>query len=876
MCRHCLIINLLVGILFFPLLKVSADSSKNTSGPVRQNTFYLIPHTHWEGAVFKTREEYLQIGLPHILTALRLMELYPDYRFVLDQVCYVKPFLERYPEKQALFRKMVAEGRLQLVGGTDVMADENMPGGESFVRQILYGKGYYRRTLGVDVTVSWELDSFGHHAQMPQLLKLAGYKSFWFFRGVPNKEIPMEFMWEGIDGSQIPAFWTPARAGYTMMYGIPKTFPEFKAFAQAHFDSLTPFVRDPERVALVGSDVAEPEFMLPEMVHKFNQQKDAPFKMCFTVPTDFETIVAQRKNRPVIRGELNPIFQGTYSSRIELKQKMRNLERLLTTAEKLGVLTELLGKPVCIQRLWEAWEPMLFNQAHDLMSGVMTDHVYDDTISSYNFSTCLAEDFVEKDERLLTPHIDTRSPGIPLVVFNSLNWPRSDIAEVELGFSQGPVRDLKLTNSAGKVIPVQILAKSCYEDGGLKTAKIIFLAQNVPALGYATYHVLPLDSPCKLPAKAAVKIEGNSIENQLYKLSFDLKTGALTNLLVKSNQWEVLGAPANIISCQPDAGDLWELYRTLDGSSRIAMKNKQPVPNPENAKLSYQFTPETSSLEAGPVCSQYQASYRFGEKGVLVTRVRLYAGLPRIDMHTEIINYEKQVRYQVLFPSSIKDGLSTHEIPFGAIQRPQGIEFPAQNWIDYHNDRQGLALINRGLPGNLVSDDTLMLSLMRSTCILGYGTIGGYEQGVSSESGFDLGKRFHFYYALVPHLGTWQDAQVWQKGLEFNQPLLVFKTTPHKGKLPPDWGLAEVSHPNVVISALKPGEQEGTVICRVYEAAGRAADNVTITFSAGVSAAWEANLIEDPAQKLDSASNTLKFDLGPFKIKTFMLKFSPL
>src|SRR5678809_837203 len=79
-----------------------------------KDTLWLVPHTHWEGAVFKTREEYLEIGLPNIVRALTLLKAHPEYRFVLDQVCYVKPFLERYPEEEAAFRKFVSEGRLQL------------------------------------------------------------------------------------------------------------------------------------------------------------------------------------------------------------------------------------------------------------------------------------------------------------------------------------------------------------------------------------------------------------------------------------------------------------------------------------------------------------------------------------------------------------------------------------------------------------------------------------------------------------------------------------------------------------------------------------------------------------------------------------------
>ena len=129
-----------MGICFF--VSAAAAGQTNASRPrsaketpstdkeatQQKDTFWVIPHTHWEGAVFKTREEYLDIGFPIILKALRFLEAHPEYRFALDQVAYVKPFLERYPEEEANFRKLVAEGRLQLVGANMVMPDVNMPG----------------------------------------------------------------------------------------------------------------------------------------------------------------------------------------------------------------------------------------------------------------------------------------------------------------------------------------------------------------------------------------------------------------------------------------------------------------------------------------------------------------------------------------------------------------------------------------------------------------------------------------------------------------------------------------------------------------------------------------------------------------------------
>src|SRR3954467_15316417 len=112
----------LFGLICFEVL--GADSAVNSG---EKGTFWIIPHTHWEGAVFKTREQYLEMGLPHILQALRLLKTQPDYRFVLDQVAYIRPFLDRYPEEKPAFKQFVEEGRLQIVLGMDVMPDVTCP-----------------------------------------------------------------------------------------------------------------------------------------------------------------------------------------------------------------------------------------------------------------------------------------------------------------------------------------------------------------------------------------------------------------------------------------------------------------------------------------------------------------------------------------------------------------------------------------------------------------------------------------------------------------------------------------------------------------------------------------------------------------------------
>lgn len=855
----------------------------STADGDKRDVFFFVPHTHWEGAVFKTREAYLDMGLPNIVRALRLLEKHPHYRFALDQVCYVKPFLERYPHEAEAFQRLVDEGRLAIVGGTDTMLDVNMPGGESFVRQVLYGKGYFREALGVDVTVGWQLDTFGHHAQMPQLLKLGGFRSFWFFRGVPGWDTPAEFDWEGLDGSRIPAYWLPR--GYAITYGSPPELEDFRAFMVERYGQLDSFTRGPDcatagRVGPAGADVCLPEEHVPESVAQFNADAGAPFELRLATPGEYEAFVTARRQRasstgdtsdgddwPVVRGELNPIFQGIYSSRIELKQLTREIEVSLTTAEKLGVALRHLDLAVDDEILWQAWEPTLFNQAHDLMSGVMTDPVYDDTLAGFDLSRRLADREVDERLRRYAGSVDTRGKGVPLVVYNPLGWTRTDVTEATVSLGGAPGIDLR--DSAGSTVPFQAIEVLRDDSGMPVQVRLAFAARDVPALGHCVYRLAPSHQPLQDPQEEPAGDGPISLDGGPCRLALD-PSGAITSLVLAEDGWEALKGPGNVVAREPDRGDLWELYRPLDGGSRIAMQEPHGLPAGDGVVLSTDGEGDPGTVCRGVVYSEYSVTRPYGASGEFGTRVRVYADLGRVDIRTRIRNEEEFVRYRALFPTAIQGDESVHEIPFGAISRPNGIEFPAQNWVEYGDGEHGLTLTNRGLPGHNAADDTLMLSLCRSSSIVAYGFGGGYEPGMSSASGLELGRELTFDYGLVPHLGDWRDTRAWRHGMEKNHPLLTRVASSSDGVLASRWGLLEIDHPHVAVSTLKSSRDDRAVL-RVYDAGGQGAEAVAIRLGAPLVQACEADLMEDPIGPCDVSGQTIRFGLKPWEIKTFRL-----
>ncbi len=834
------------------------------------DTLWVIPHTHWEGAVFYTREEYLAVGFPHIIHALQLLEQYPDYTFVLDQVAYVRPFLERYPEHVAAFHKFIAQGRLELVLGMDVMPDDNRPGGESLVRQIQYGKGYCRRELGVDVTVAWMLDTFGHQGQMPQILKLGGYQSFWFFRGVPDAAHPNEFLWEGIDGSRMPSVWLPH--GYGLFWGAPNELSAFEGFAKERFSALDRGARGADRAAPSGVDVSDPEDQLPAMMKRLAESgHDLGFKLRFGVPSQFDAVVAARREQPVFKGELNPIFQGTYSSRIELKQEGREVERLLTLAEKLGAIDEWLGHSIDSATLWTAWELQLFNQTHDLASGVMTDHVYHDVVSELDHAERLGHELIDDHWERLAAAIDTRGPGVAVVVFNPLGWMRDDVAEATIGFTEPGVRSVAIVDAAGAAVPAQIVNVVRAADGGIREAHVAFLARNVPAVGYTVFHAAgsTSDDPTQLPTTIAAD-QAASLDNESYHVELDRATGAMTKLAVKEGGWQAICGPANVVSREDDHGDLWETYQPLDGGSRIGTLKKQTVPRPSaTTRLSDEFTGEPGVVRVGPVFSEFTVSHPF-DGGDFATTVRLVRGSRRIDIRTRLVNRRELVRYQVQFPTTIASGQSFHAIPFGAIDRPLDVEFPAQAWVDYGDAERGVALLNVALPGNLVADGTMLLSLLRAVTLRGY-----TEGGGSSDTGYELNVPRTFHYAVVPHAKSWREAGLFRDAMELEQPLVCSKVADHAGLLGSRWGLLTLSNREVVVSSVQSG-RDGTLLVRVFEATGRAAPTVLLTATTRIVAASVTNLMEDPGASLAPEGMTVRFDLGPFEIKTLKLRLDPM
>jgi len=232
---------------------------------------HYVPHSHYDAEVFLTRDETFEIGYSALLGALAAMRSDPQFKFALDQTCYIEPFLRTYPEERPFFEQMIADGRLEITCGMHAMPDVNIPSGESFIRQVTHGKGWCERELGLDVRCGWLLDTFGQHPQIPQLMAKCGFDHNCFQR-LGSFDGPTEYWWKGLDGTRLFCHWM--RSTYCVLYSAPGSLHEFRKFAEARLKRLKEHALTPHLLAVSGADLTPIQPHVSALFAAYNREYD--------------------------------------------------------------------------------------------------------------------------------------------------------------------------------------------------------------------------------------------------------------------------------------------------------------------------------------------------------------------------------------------------------------------------------------------------------------------------------------------------------------------------------------------------------------------------------------------------------------------------
>jgi alpha-mannosidase len=815
------------------LEEINKARAKLTSLAQKAKEFnvHLVAHAHIDMNWLWPWEDTLNTIKETFSTMVKLMDKYPDFCFSQSQAVTYRVIEQEYPELFEAIRKHVKRGNWDITASMWTEADLNMVGTEALVRQFLEAKRYVKEKFGFEPEICWEPDTFGHIWTLPQIASKAGLKYYYFMRCGKGHPI---FKWQSPDGTRVLAFTSVYNNSVT-----PKNIVDVAIDLYSRYGLKTSMF-----VYGVGDHGGGATIEDVEAAHEIQKKKVLPAIAFSSTHRFFEEVEKQPsiKTLPVINDELQFTFDGCYTTHGDIKRYNRLCERLLLDAERFAVLSGKYPR----NYLRKAWLNMLFNQFHDILDGSGAPEGYVLPVKLAKEALKIADDVLKSSVRTLAERIKLSENGIPIVVFNSLSWDRTDLVKIKVPKRVIPRNPIVI--SAGDQ------EKSAVQVGG---DEVLFLAK-VPSMGYRVYYLVEGIRPEE--DLAGLSASENSVENEFFRLEIERTSGTITSLYDKVSGMFVFKKD-RFKSTVPVFSNLLQVLYELphDMSAWIIGE----ISRTENLIRGA----EVELAESGPVRASLKVVHKHS-KSEITQRISVLKGIPRVDFETVIdwgeVSDDKTEApmLKVSFTPILGDSKATFEIPFGYVERvADGTETPALRWVDLSDGEYGVSLLNDSKHGFDVKGNTVRMTLVRTS----------YSPDPKPD------QRVHeIRYSVFPHKGGWKEALTFRKGYELNHPLeaIMVKRSPRSnGSEPETASFIQVKPNNVVVSCVKLAEESDDYIIRIYDASGEGAE-AEILFGFQVKEAYEADLMEKKQANLETHENKLNLSLRPFDVRTVRIKRS--
>lgn len=772
---------------------------------MENKTLHMIGNAHLDPVWLWRWQEGFHEAKATFRSALDRIAEYDDFIFTSSSAAFFEWIEQNDAAMFAEIKQRVAEGRIKLVGGWWIEPDCNIPSGESYVRQGLYGQRYFQEKFGKTAKIGYNLDSFGHNGMLPQILKKSGLHSYVFMRPMPGeKALPARlFRWQSDDGSEVTAF--------RLMFEYLTWGDDVAVHVQRCAEEMGAELDEAMVFYGVGNHGGGPTIQNIESIHAL-QKAENGYKLLFSDPESyFETVDGKKDLLPVFHGDLQHHASGCYAAHSGMKRWNRETENLLLKTEKFSVAAETLAAQA-YPDLSAAWKSLLFNQFHDTMAGTSLESCYEDARDQYGESRSVAARGMNYALQALSWNIgiEPEENMLPVVVFNPNSFSSSFLMEAE--FTESAVKDALLLDPQGNAVPYQRIQPHASSNG---RARICFTAP-LPALGYRVFR---LKAGAARGEGTAIALRengclsgGSYMENDQIRFSVNPQTGCIDSLYDKKTETEVFCGEAAVPAVMKDESDTWS-HDVLSFREQIGV-----------------FVPtRVYRTEEGPVRTTIRVESAYGASRLLQD-FTIYPGKNAVDVKVSVDWRECREALKLLFPVNVNFPEANYEIPYGVIGKEgNGHEQPMQNWADVsgltpgRGNISGVAIVNDGKYSAHVYTKEIGLTVLRSPIFAHHNpyvpddsqTYRYIDHGMQS-----------FSYSIVPHQGTWEEAGVVQKGYELNQrPEVVIETT-HAGKLPHEDSFLSVSCDNIVVSALKKAEDGNGYVLRAYECSKKPTDAI--------------------------------------------------
>ncbi len=643
-------------------------------------------------------------------TAVRIMDDYPEYKFVCSQAQQLDWIKKFQPVLYAKIKAKAKKGQFIVAGGTWIEPDCNIPSGESLVRQFLIGQRFFRKEFGAYCKEFWNPDVFGYSGALPQIMQGSGIRFFltqklsWNQFNLPTSNT---FLWEGIDGSRVLTHFPPADT-YNASCTVEDVLRHITLFKDKD--------RASEGYYLFGhgDGGGGPTEEMLERLRRLSDVQGMP-EVAIRTPQEFFKRCEKDLADPLVwSGELYfEHHRGTYTTQAANKRDNRRCEELLHDVEFLfAVARATTHSSYPRDRINSLWETVLLNQFHDIIPGSSITEVYQDSARDYAMVLEETGKLHSAALKKVIPASSGKSVSRCAAV-NTLSWERREVVE--------------------------------QPGGGLIFAE-------APAYGFSIFD--PIKTKPQNPASLHQTQSGFTLENGLVRARFDGEGHLLSFFDLRHNRETIVdGARGNqfvLFEDKPPNSDAWdvEVYHLEKRRNVGRVKSVQVVKN--------------DLLRAG-----IRLKIEISPKCHLVQDISLDADSPRLDFACEVEWQEKDQFLKVEFPLALRCDHATYEIQFGHVRRPTHFnttwdvarfEVNAFRWADLSEPSFGVALLNDSKYGYACHGNVLRLSLLRSP--------------KAPDPVADMG-RHHFRYALLPHASGPQEGGVIPAAAAFNQPLEI-------------------------------------------------------------------------------------------------------
>lgn len=838
---------------FFLFILASGIALSQQPDLSKDKVLYTVGYAHldteWRWDYQTTIRKYIWSTMED---NFRLFEKYPEYVFNFSGANRYMMMREYYPAQYDSVKIYVARGRWFPAGSSLEESDVLVPSHESIIRQVLLGNNFFRKEFGFVSNEYMLPDCFGFPASLPSILAHCGVKGFSTQKLTWASAAGIPFnvgTWIGTDGESVLAALNPGPYSTKVREDL-NTNANWRSRVLGQ-GAKTGVFADYMYYG-VGDIGGSPTEESVQWIQKSVQNsKDIKIVSAKADQMFIDIKPEQRPKLPTYKGELllTNHSAGSVTSAAFMKRMNRKNEILAYNAEAASVIGEWLGGSTYNrEKMNEAWRLLAGTQFHDILPGTSIPRAYDYAWNDEILAATQWADILADASGAIVRALGTRSKGIPLVVFNPLSFEREDIVEATVTFKGEIPKAVRVYDPHNREVPSQIVKV----DG--KKATILFLAK-APSLSYVTFDARPSQMPCS--QSTGLKITSTSLENSKYFVKID-DAGDVSSIFDRVAGKELLASPIRL-SFQYERPQLYPAWN-MDWVDR----KRAPtgfVEGPAKIRV----------VENGPARIALEID-RESHHSRFVQRIRLSAAGERVEFDTHIDWATKESSLKAAFPLTVSNPLATYNFGVGTVERGNNdslkFEVPSHEWFDLtaKDGSYGVSVLEDCKYGSdKPADNMLRLTLLYTP---------GVRYSYSDQAVQDFG-RHEMLYALYGHAGDWREGASNLQGKRLNQPLLAFQAAPHNGTLGKVFSFMSISNPDVLLSALKKGENGDELIVRVVEAKGKHAENVELSFAVPVVSAREMNGQEQYVSGATVKNGKLVFSVTPNHLRTFAVRLAP-